>query len=90
MADSINLFVEAFDEKRHTQPGQSNTIVRTLTFFLVNVFFLSFNMLSQCLVPSITKKTISYSLVLGQLRALQIQSFQCSILVYPKMIRNFF
>ena len=34
-------------------------------------------MLSQCLVPSITKKVISYSLVLGQqpLIALQIQIF---------------
>ena len=36
-----------------------------------------FDMLSQCLIPYITKKVNSYSLVLGQQRliALQIQNF---------------
>ena len=43
-------------------------------------------MLSQCLVPSITKKVISYSLVLGQqpLIALQIEYFHLGISMYPK------
>ena len=43
-------------------------------------------MLSQCLVPSITKKVISYLLVLGQqpLIALQIEYFHLSISMHPK------
>ena len=41
-------------------------------------------MLSQCLVPSITKKVDSYLFVLGQqpLIALQIQTFHESIPMY--------
>ena len=87
--------MEAFDEKRHTQLGQSKAIgwviVQTLMFFLF-VFLKNVNMLSQCLVPSITKKVISYLLTLGQppLTALQIQNFQYSVSTYVKTIRNFF
>ena len=41
-------------------------------------------MLRQCLVPSITKKVISYSLVLGEqlFIALSMQNFKWSFLVY--------
>ena len=49
------------------------------TSLLFTLMFLKkrFDMLSQCFVPSITEKAISYSLVLGQqpLAALQIQIF---------------
>ena len=49
-------------------------------------------MLSQCLVPSITKEVISYSLVVVQqaLIALQIQNVHESISIYLKINRNFF
>ena len=47
---------------------------------------------SQCLVPYITKKVNSYSLVLGQqaLIALQIQSFHESISIYLAIDKNIF
>ena len=50
-------------------------------------------MLRQCLVPHITKKVISYLLVLRQqpFIALQIQNFHWSIsTIYLRIIRNFF
>ena len=49
-------------------------------------------MLSQCHVPSITKKVISYSLVLEQqpLTALQIQNVHLSISMYPEINKAFF
>ena len=49
-------------------------------------------MLSQCLVPSITKKVHSYLFVLGQqpLIALQIQTFHESIPMYLKINKNVF
>ena len=54
-------------------------IVTTLTSFFFNAFFSKrFNMLNQCLVPSITKKVSSYLLLLGEqtlIIALQIQNF---------------
>ena len=45
-------------------------------------------MLSQCLVPSITKKVISYTLVLGQqpLIALKMQNYH----YISKLIETFF
>ena len=51
-----------------------------------------FDMLSQCHVPSITKKVISYSLVLEQqsLTALQIQNVHLSISMYPEINKAFF
>ena len=47
---------------------------------------------SQCLVPYITKKVNSYSLVLGQqaLIALQTQSFHESISIYLTIDKNIF
>ena len=52
-------------------------LVEVLTSFQFNVFLKRFDMLSQCLVPSITKNINSYSLALGQqpLLARQIQKF---------------
>ena len=49
-------------------------------------------MISQCLVPSITKKVSFYSLVLEQqpTAALQIQSFHESISMHLKIIGNVF
>ena len=46
-------------------------------------------MLNQSIVPWITKKAISYSLVLQQqpLITLQIQNFDVSISMYPKTIK---
>ena len=47
-------------------------------------------MLEQCLVPPITEKTISYSLVLGQQQfiTLEIKNFQRSVSIYLKIIKN--
>ena len=52
-------------------------VVRALTSFHFNVFSKRFNRLRQYLVMSITKKVISYLLVLGQqtLIALEMQIF---------------
>ena len=53
-------------------------LAQALTSVHFNVFHKRFHMLSQCLVPSITKKVISYLLVLGQqpLITFQIQNFK--------------
>ena len=66
-------------------------IVRGLTSFLFNVFLKMFDMLVQSLVPSITKKVVSYSLVLGKLpfTALQIKNFQWNIALYIKSLETF-
>ena len=52
----------------------------------------SFDMISQYLEPSITKKVMLYScftLPKGALTALQMQNFQESISIYLKIIKNF-
>ena len=51
--------------------------VGALTSFHIDVFLKRFNIPSQCLVPPITNKVISYSLVLGQQ------------LLTPHQIKNF-
>ena len=59
-------------------PTWREHIVGALTSFLFNVFFLkTFDMFSQFLLPYLTKKVNSYSLVLGEqpLIILQIQNF---------------
>ena len=60
-------------------PTWRERIVGALTSFLFNGFFLkkTFDMLSQFLLPYLTKKVNSYSLVLGEqpLITLQIQNF---------------
>ena len=42
------------------------TIVRGLTSFQFDVFYEKFDMLGKCLVASIARKVISYSLALRQ------------------------
>ena len=48
-------------------------------------------MLSQCLVPYITKQVSSYSLVMGQqtLKTVLLQTFHRIMTMYPKIIKNF-
>ena len=69
---------------------QTITIVQSL--FTLIFLKKRFNMLSRCLVASITKKVISYLLVLRQqpLRALQTQDFHFKVFQYLKINRNFF
>ena len=52
--------------QKFSAAGSLLHIVRRLTFFHCNVFEKRFNTLDQCLVPSITKRVISYSLILEQ------------------------
>ena len=52
--------------RRRFKLSKCSALVRALTSFHFNVFLKRFDMLSQCLTLSVTKKVISYSLVLGQ------------------------
>ena len=60
--------------------------------FTFNVFLKKTLIYSWCLLPSITKKIISYSLIPGEQPFItpQIQNFQESISIYLEIIRNLF
>ena len=71
--------------------GAEITIVRALTSFHFNVFLSKFDKFIQCLLPSVTKKVISYSLVLEQqpLIALEIKKFIKVFQYILKLIETF-
>ena len=86
---SCQLFSEC--EVIVKQLKSTSLLVWALMSFNFNAFLKRFDMLRQCLVPSITKKVNSYSLVLGQqpLIALQIQNFHYSLLMNPTIYKTF-
>ena len=76
--ESKQLCYDKYLKKQSKQENDINDIARTMAPFHFDVFSLkSKDILNQCLVLSITKKIISYWLVLGQqpLIALQKQNF---------------